>query len=60
MFILALLIVFLVAAASGYLLQGWRGVGTLALLLLLALAASVVALGEVAILVAAYGGGPIF
>jgi hypothetical protein len=59
MVLFLLIAVFVVAAACGYYLSGWRGMAMVALVLLLCLVAAVAAIGEGAILVAAYGGGPV-
>jgi hypothetical protein len=54
-----LIFVFLLAAACGYSFSRWRAAGAIALLLFLALGLAIAVMGEGAILVAAYGGGPI-
>jgi len=54
-----LIFVFLVSAACGYLFSRWLAAGVIALLLLLGLGVAVAVMGEGAILVAAYGGGPL-
>lgn len=59
MFLFALFIIFLVAAACGYSFRFWRAVAVLAFLLLLALAGFVAAIGQEFLLVAAFGGGPV-
>jgi hypothetical protein len=59
MFVIALLVVLSLAATCAYFLKGWRGFLLVAVLLLLTLIGGVVAIGEGALLVAAYGGGPV-
>jgi hypothetical protein len=59
MFLFALFIIFLVAAACGYSFRFWRAFIVLVCLLLVALAAFVAALGQEFLLVAAFGGGPV-
>ena len=55
----ALLVALVPGALCGYFLNGWRGKSVLVALHLLTVAGGVVAIGEAALLVAAYGGGPI-
>ena len=59
MILFVLFAVFLVGVACGYYFGGGRGVLALGALLLVGLGAAVAVIGSGAILVAAYGGGPV-
>lgn len=59
MILIVLFVVFLVGAACGYSFGGGRGALALGALLLVGLGLGVAAIGSGAILVAAYGGGPV-
>jgi len=59
MFIFALFIIFLVAAACGYSFRFWYALAVLMALLLLVLVGFVASMGQEVLLAAAIGGGPV-